>query len=608
MKHEKSRTVLAMVYPPAVMALLLLAVLISGRGITPQARPPQLDQLSAQENRQNDPDEQPQMLVLTGGLSEISDTVSDTLDQMRIPFARISTGEFDLAQLEGVEAVLVCTGDLSGIDEEVLVSLFSWIEKGGRLALMCVPDMNSTFRIISRKLGIMDMGSEYYEYSSVRFADGMLPVFADTVFDEELSDFALTVFLEPDCAVLVETADEAHMPVLWRRVLGEGRLAVFNGTLAQGKDGRGFVLDTLFAICDTLCYPIINAAMVFVDDFPAPQPEGYDERLKAQYGYDVQGFFRNHWWPDMKELTYRYGVRYSGVLVETYNANMEPPFLPDNEERALIRYYTSEILHAGGEVGLHGYNHQPLCLDNFEYAGEGYTPWSSRENMALSIRELLRYGHSFLPDAEFKTYVPPSNYLSDEGKEVLLETVPSLSVISGLYLSERGINARVQEFAEEEDGSISVPRITSGFSVSIYSLLTMDHELLLHGVLSHFIHPDDVLDEARGAALGWERMLEDFDALFEKVISAYPALRFCTASEGAAAVQRYDRVRVTRTWDESGALNMTLSPFYDEVWLALLCREAPSAVENAQIYEIGGGLYWLRATDAHVRVEWEENP
>ena len=99
-------------------------------------------------------------------------------------------------------------------------------------------------------------------------------------------------------------------------------------------------------------------------------------------------------------------------------------------------------------------------------------------------------------------------------------------------------------------------------------------------------------------------MYADFDAALEDLMQAYPALRWCTASEGAAAVQRYSRVHVLREW-EGETLSLELTPFYDEVWLALRCKRPPDSVENAQIYALADGLYWLRATDAHVRVTWE---
>ena len=383
-------------------------------------------------------------------------------------------------------------------------------------------------------------------------------------------------------------------------------MLVCNHSLIQGKDMRGLASSLLCGLEDVLVYPIINAGMVFIDDFPAPQPEGYDALIQQQFGMSIQSFYRNHWWPDMKGFARRHGVRYTGVLVETYNKTMKAPFVPDNEDNSLIRYYASELLQSGGELGLHGYNHQPLCLTGWQYADEDYITWESEQDMEGAVKELVRYGHSFLPDAVFTSYVPPSNYLSDEGQAVLVKAVPTLEAISGVYLPEDGINARVQEYHENPDGTVPVPRITSGFSLGEYVKVVAAGEMNLHGVFSHFIHPDDVLDEERGALLGWEQLRQDFEDALAEITEAWPALRWCTATEAAAAVQRFDRLGIDRVWEDEKTLLLSLTDFYDEAWLCLSAIR-PARVTGAELYE-ASGCFWLRCTEPAIRLEWEATP
>ncbi|MBQ8130705.1 MAG: DUF2194 domain-containing protein [Clostridia bacterium] len=598
---RQQRHAILYITTPVLCLVLGFALIVSQSGMPMEARPLRLEALAP--TAQNTQAAGFDVLVLRQEESPLLDTVCDTLKQMRLGYQ--VSGTLDAASLGRFRTVLVCSSALTALEGEGAVTLMNWVAEGGHLALMSVPSVDSWLPIVSHKLGIMDGGKEYREYGSLRPAPGAMDVFGGLVMDEELSDYALSLRLEGDCRVLMTTADAAQTPLLWTREIGRGRVAVCNHTLIGGKDSRGHVVMTLRALEGVLVYPIVNAGMIFIDDFPAPQPEGFDEMLQSQYGMSIQGFFRNHWWPDMKALARRFGLRYTGVLVETYNRQMEPPFLPDSEDHGLIRYYASELLQSGGEVGLHGYNHQPLCLDGWQYAGEDYETWASEENMAMAVEALARYGRSFLPEAVFTSYVPPSNYLSPEGQRVLLRTVPDLAVISGLYLPEDGVNALVQEFREETDGSISVPRITSGFSMDSYLKLVASGELALHGVFSHFIHPDDVLDVERGAMQGWEGMRNDFTASLEEITAAYPALRWCTASEAAAAVQRYDRLGVERQW-ENGALTLHLDAFYDEAWLCLSADRAPSRVSGAECYPAGSGCLWLRAVQDTVRLEWED--
>lgn len=586
----------------SILLVLLVIVLVANRGRSIVTRPPQLDFVNESKST-SVAAQKPEITLITQDETPLLVTVKEALGQMKIGWKEIRASRYTSGAQGDCGTVLICASDLTGIDSEALVSLIRWVEDGGRLALMTAPVTGTWFQVISQKTGIIDTLGSYYMFSSIRFEHDLLPLMNDEVYDQNLQDYALAVHLDADCTVYIKTADEAGYPILWSRELGEGRIAVFNTSLIQGKDSRSYVLNVLQALEDVLVYPVINAGMVFIDDFPAPQPEGYDQRLREQYGVDVQGFFRNYWWPDMKALHWQYGLEYTGVLVETYNDTVEPPFEPDNEERALIRYYMSELLHSGGEVGLHGYNHQPLCPEGFDYSGANYTGWPDKDYMRDSIKELARFGTSFLPEARFTAYVPPSNYLCPIGQEALLEAVPDIKTISGLYLPAVGVAAHVQEFREEEDGTISTPRITSGYSLDAYNKLMMAKSLLLHGVVSHFIHPDDVLDDERGAMLGWSAMFSDFSAAVEKIKAAYPMLRWCTASEGAAAVQRYDRLSVRRKID-GNRLTLTLEPFYDEVWLALHTKTAPETVTNGVLHKINDGFYWLQAQGALVSLEW----
>lgn len=592
--------------PIGIMIAILTIVLLSHRGLKMDARAAQLEQLTMAQKTQANPSA-PDTLLLTGQSERLRMMVTETLEQMKIPYIEMPAEQFSLQMLEGIHTVLFLRPDLASVNPEMLVQLVNWAEDGGRFALMTQPEADDGFALISHKLGIVEYESDAKEYVAVNFHGSLVPLWGDRVFDTELQDFTLPVRLDEACNIYLETADEAGWPIMWTRQLGSGRVAVFDANLTLGKDSRGYVMNLLSVLEDSLVYPIINAGMVFVDDFPAPQPTGFDQRLKETYGFSTQGFFRNRWWPDMKRLTWTEGLRYTGVLVETYNANVTGPFVPDSEERWIVRFYSSEILQSGGEIGLHGYNHQPLCPEGFEYAGENYICWPGMDNMSQAIEELVRYGHEFLPNAQFTTYVPPSNYLSDVGQAVLLSTVQELRTISGLYLPENGINSLTQEFREEDDGSISVPRITAGFSIDDYNRLVMAQELGLHGVFSHFVHPDDVLDDERGAALGWENMYLDFQQLVGEINATYQPLRWSTASEGAAAVQRYDRVGIERHRD-GNVLELELSMIYDEVWLALWSDAEPVTVSGAELYRISDRLFWLRATQPNVCVIWEEAP
>lgn len=608
MKQQVSK--LRLFVPLLFMVVMALVLFAGQKGVTFENTGTKLTLLPAlsEETAPRTVTGEPLLIVINSEDEEETlfvQTLCDTLDAMRLPWAILDPRESPLP-LDTTSRILVCTRSLNVMLDEIS-DLVLWLETGGRMALCMAPSMDDAFFILHRILGITEYSAEFRPYKSYQFSTELIPLMKDVPYtgDGSLHDYFLPVRLQEDCRVHMETVDVHPSPLMWERSCGEGRVVVMNTTLMGGKDSRGFALSIISALEDVLVYPIINAGMIFIDDFPAPQPEGFNERILQDFGYDIQGFFRHYWWPDMKSLAWKYGVEYSGVLIETYNDQMEPPFEPE-EEGALLRFYASELLHSGGEIGLHGYNHMPLNFEGFVYPpGVDYSLWPSKENMVAALQELYRYAKLLFPEEEFVTYVPPSNYLSPEGQAVLRETLPSVRVISGLYLNEIGNDALVQEFGEEPDGSISVPRLTSGFIPTEYSQMVMASELAFHGVYSHFIHPDDVLDEERGATAGWREMYARFDEMLQKIVDTYPAIRFVTAADGAAAVQRYERLGITRELKED-QLRITLTNFEEEAWLSLRTERKIASVEGALLHPVSEKEYWLQAASETVVVYWEE--
>ncbi len=600
------------VFLPLLAMLLMAGVLIfEQRGIDFDAAATALGLLPARSRSQSVstlPDA-PGVIILYNGQNEsiegpYLETARDTLDAMRIPYQLADVAAAPFPALGRYRTVLVCSRDLDPLTNE-LVELVEWIENGGKMGFLIAPLPGRDFDALSRMMGIIESNGEMIPYEAFEYTTDIMPLMRGVNIggDGLLDDYALSLQLDGVATVHMTTADAPMHPLMWTYDLGKGRIAVLNHMLANGKDGRGYVLSALCALEDALVYPIINAGLMFIDDFPAPQPEGFDERLLNDFGYDIKGFFRNLWWPSMKQLTYDIGLKCSGVLIETYNDQVEGPFEPE-DDGALLRFYASEILHSGGEIGYHGYNHQPLCLDGFPYpANIPYVGWPSVAAMEECIAELARYGKSLFPQAEFQTYVPPSNFLSEEGQAALRRVVPGARAISGLYLYETGVPALVQEFREEEDGSISVPRVSSGFLSNPYSQLVIAQEMALHGVFSHFIHPDDVLAEDRGATAGWDTMYQSFVTTIHGVKDGYAPLRFFVASEGAAAVQRYDRLGISRH-EEDDRLLIGLSGYYDGAWLALSAKRPIENIRGAEVHRIVDGFYWLHATSPNITIEW----
>jgi hypothetical protein len=419
---------------------------------------------------------------------------------------------------------------------------------------------------------------------------------------------SLGVFLEPECRVHLVSADDAKIPLLWDYKFGEGRFVVVNTNQFDTKSSRGSIGAAYSLLYDVFVYPVINSSIFFIDDFPAPIPFGKNDLITEEYEMDIQNFYVNIWWPDVLELASKYNLKYTGTMIETYSFNMTPPF--DNEfviERH--QYFGGIVLDRGGELGLHGYNHVPLCLEDAKLNEMyNYPPgWPSIDAMQLSLLELNRFTSSIFPDAALNVYVPPSNVLCSSSRVWLPQVLPDLKIISSLYLEgDDDELVYVQEFTEAPDGIIELPRITLGYELNEYMIWSLINELSLHYVNSHFTHPDDILSADRNEQKrGWQYLLSTFEEYVKWLSESSPGLRNVTAKTGAMAVQRYDRLEVKTEFEENEMYVITLGNFYDEAWLMMRSIKKPVIVDGGKITQVTTDLYLIEALEPNIKITWE---
>ena len=154
--------------------------------------------------------------------------------------------------------------------------------------------------------------------------------------------------------------------------------------------------------------------------------------------------------------------------------------------------------------------------------------------------------------------------------------MPDIRAIASTYLP--GDCVYEQEYGIGEDGLIETPRITSGAIMDDYTYLIAFSELNYHYVQSHFMHPDDVLDEDRGAALGWKKMHENLDQYLSYIYTAAPDIQNVTGSGMADAVENYAGLSIHRTEVENG-IRFDLGGFYEKAYLMVRIAQ-PQEVQD----------------------------
>lgn len=529
--------------------------------------------------------------------------MEDVLSQMKVPYDTVKAEDVAPGGFSGYSSAVLSVADLGTMGNEI-TDMMNWLEEGGNLMLAVLPSKSGYLDMIAGDLGIIGMAETYSTVTELKFPRPFM--IGDSIFPVKITDpyeSSADLLLDESCEIYAESADENKIPLVWRRSVGKGSAAVSNLGFMD-KIYRGFYGAVYSLLGDGFAWPVINGSTFYIDDFPSPVPQGEGKYITRDYNMTVRDFMTQVWWPDIIELGEKYGIHYTGLVIEQYSDDTKAP-LPKNEDVSRFRYFGKSLLDMGGEIGFHGYNHMPLVLDNFDYYGEydEYTPWASESDMQASITELDSFCKSLFPGEKFQVYVPPSNILSAEGRKMLKEKFPQIKVIASTYLP--GTAAYSQEFEVAEDGMVETPRVISGYIMSDFEYLSAMSELTFRYVNTHFQHPDDVLDEDRGASLGWAEMYDRLSRYVGCLYEAAPNIRNLTGIELAAAVQRYDNLEVSQTYEEN-SVSIKLGGFIDEAYLLVrLNGRQPAEAEGGRLEKLQDGLWLLEASQPDVKITLE---
>ena len=605
------RRLLRLGWPFLVLVLLALIILRERIGINLEALTKSEQELFAarlyevsDESFSNELEQEIECLVLGNSKeaqSELTwEQMAQVLHDMRVGYDYVDLAQDEVPDITDYKKIVLTICDLEILGDKVL-AICDWVYEGGQLLSTGTFVSGPLCEVLGIKAGIMNTsGIQYGTITGMHIADDfMINGNGREFLFSEISDTALNVSLMPDCEVFI-TDTENGIPLLWQRKFGEGKF-VINNQLLYSKVMRGILSTSYSLLGDSFVYPVINASAFYIDDFPSPVPTGDSKFISEDYGVSISTFYTNVWWPDMLALKEKHNLLYSGYIIVDYSDQVEGPFLK-NESTERYSFFGNMLLNSGGELGFHGYNHMPLCLENYNYIHlfDTYKYWPSKEKMGEAVRTVYEFSSELFPDARFSVYVPPSNIISEEGIEVLRENWPELLAIASTY--HEGDAAYTQEFRVRADGLVETPRIASGCIFEEYMMIGAFSELNFHYVQTYFIHPDDVLDEDRGAELGWATMYDNLMNYADYIYTAAPVIRNVSATGMGEAVREFDKLSVNRV-EKEDALYIQLGGFYKEAYLMLRMNEGtPGAVTGGDLEHLTGDLYLVHATDDEIRI------
>ena len=415
--------------------------------------------------------------------------------------------------------------------------LQNFVQMGGRLIISnrldAAPSWNSLFGITQKE--------GFQETHGLTFEKTLFPGYPNIPSDSDsFTHSTLDVTLDPNTTTTWITAE--NTPVLWTNDYGNGKVLYWNTTLLNDKLGRGMFLQSLGAAFPAFVTAQLGAEIMYIDDFPSPIPSG-DLKNVTNQNISIEEFYKNYWWKNIKEISDELNIKFTGVAIGTYQDKVEPPFenfIDKNRNTYLL--FGRELLAHGGEIGIHGYNHQPLLLatDPVDKALE-YVPWAKQEDMESSLVELQKLVYNFFPNEQLKTYVPPSNIINTTGLTALYNAVPTLQTVSALYFGNAENGSFIQEFEPDKNypNVYHFPRITSGYTLTLEDEFALADVAANLGVVSHFVHPDDIFDEKRSGNLTWDELFKSYKGIIQDIHETYPHIQSMTQSEATSLMKVY---------------------------------------------------------------------
>lgn len=536
------------------------------------------------------------------GVSDAESMLDRVLLDMKVPTVTVDLAQGDeIPTLKQYQTMVIAMPNLDPLGEHVL-QIMQWVKKGGGVMFAMTPEKTGYLDVIGPQIGIESSAYKYVVTEGITPSKDFMLGGGQTYMFSDPFKSSLSVTLN-DRAQVEAVSSNGRTPLVWRSSVESGTAVMCNIGIYV-KMVRGFYASAFSLLSSAMAYPVINSAAFYLDDFPSPVPSGNGKYIKRDYNMSISEFYSQVWWPDLVRLAERYGIRFTGVMIENYgdDTKNDPVRQTDNTQ---FEYYGGLLLRQNGEIGYHGYNHQPLVLPNTDYGNEyTYVQWPNRKAIVDSLNELIAFQKTVLPAATSSVYVPPSNILSSEGRQIIGEDVPQIRAIASMAFPPDSSLEYVQEFGVAADGVVEAPRIVSGSMVNnSYMRLAAVSELNMHYVSTHFMHPDDLLDEDRGAKEGWETYRKGLEDYLDWLEQSAPSIRMQTGTECAAAVQRFSGLTVSMaTSDDSWDLH--LGNLIDQGWLMFRANNGtPGRVRGGSLTKLTGNLYLLKATSATVHIE-----
>jgi len=489
---------------------------------------------------------------------EVTDQVIEALKYTEFKYSILDLDKTkNIPILNGTNLILNTTSNITFLNDEERKKIISYLGKGGNMIFLGTV-MDELFAYVQGIKADADYGIDL-EVRGIFGVENIFPGFKDIeyFFPNSIPHNGLKRSSFTDkVRVLATAVSDKNYPIVLENKIGLGKVLVLNSYNFYEKDYRGLMFSSIIKLLPHIPYRNANVGTIFLDDFPAPLHNTKIEPIATEYDVEQAEFVANIWWPDMQKLADSLLITYSAMTAFNYNANVVPPFDYQEWLSATIKKegkdvkasisLAKDISDSRHELAFHGYNHFSLVKEDWNSNKSFMESALSSVNKRWRIDDLGK-----LPI----TYVPPTNYIDSLGIEAIVKAMPSIKILSSLYLGDKEFGGgRGFGFDPYSDKLFDYPRITSGFNIEGNSLFNQHGLQMLTGIWNHFVHPDDVFQIVQREAdafesrnpdnLGWRTTPDTTTSLYDEFLKRlnytkkqYPFLRYLSAERGAKVTQ-----------------------------------------------------------------------
>ena len=201
-------------------------------------------------------------------------------------------------EYSSVSTVFVTT---SNIETVCPTETLKKVLQDGIEIIFCIsPTISEGNAELLKLLGIRQYGAPYIQ-RGMDVLEGML--LGGMFRSEKISVNTRKIFIDGTAKVFAcgynkEIRNEENVPLIWRTYYGGTAVYVINSDLMLKKSGMGFLSGLISVALDTYIYPIVNAKVTVLNNYPMLTSE-YDASFNRIYNRGVQNFTRDVIWSDL---------------------------------------------------------------------------------------------------------------------------------------------------------------------------------------------------------------------------------------------------------------------------------------------------------------------